>query len=197
MTDYAITWLDALVDNAFAKKASDIHLEFRDGEVPFKLEVVNKISVMLGEEKVPALGFTFTDGTEQADVERDKLMGALSTGERKAFYVLNVMFDMRVRMESGQKTLFVVDDIADSFDYKNKYAIIQYLSDISAGPTFKQIILTHNFDFFRTACERRDHRVYQKTPIVGGDLVLINLSHLGASTSARYRRPADAGIPNF
>lgn len=44
MTDYAITWLDALVDNAFAKKASDIHLEFRDGEVPFKLEVRVRIS---------------------------------------------------------------------------------------------------------------------------------------------------------
>jgi hypothetical protein len=27
--------------------------------------------------------------------------------------------------------LLVVDDIADSFDYKNKYAIIQYLKDIA------------------------------------------------------------------
>ncbi len=40
--------------------------------------------------------------------------------------------------------------LADSFDYKNKYAIIQYLKDIAEDPLFYQIILTHNFDFFRT-----------------------------------------------
>ncbi len=27
---------------------------------------------------------------------------------------------------AGQRTLIIVDDVADSFDYKNKYAIIQY-----------------------------------------------------------------------
>lgn len=122
--------------------------------VPFKLDVINKIPVMLGQDKVPTLGFTFNDGDEQADIDRDKLMGALSTGEKKAFYVLNVMFDMQVRMEAGQKSLFIVDDIADSFDYKNKYAIIEYLRDIADHPNFRQIILTHNFDFFRTACSR-------------------------------------------
>lgn len=47
-----------------------------------------------------------------------------------------------------------MDDIADSFDYKNKYAIIEYLKDISNEDIFKQIILTHNFDFYRTICGR-------------------------------------------
>lgn len=42
------------------------------------------------------------------------------------------------------------DDIADSFDYQNKYAIIQYLKDIAEDGLFKQLIITHNFDFFRT-----------------------------------------------
>lgn len=53
-----------------------------------------------------------------------------------------------------KETVFVVDDIADSFDYQNKYAIIQYLQDIAEEPYFKQIILTHNFDFFRTISSR-------------------------------------------
>lgn len=48
----------------------------------------------------------------------------------------------------------MIDDIADSFDYRNKYAIIQYLKDISEQPNFRQIILTHNFDFFRTVNSR-------------------------------------------
>ena len=62
---------------------------------------------------------------------------------------------MRIeKLKAKQETIFVVDDIADSFDYKNKYAIIQYLQDIADEPHFNQIILTHNFDFFRTINNR-------------------------------------------
>ncbi len=43
-----------------------------------------------------------------------------------------------------------MDDIADSFDYQNKYAIIHYLKEISENGLFKLVIMTHNFDFFRT-----------------------------------------------
>ena len=57
-------------------------------------------------------------------------MQALSTGEKKALYILNIIFEIEARTKAGQQTLLVVDDIADSFDYKNKYAIIQYLLDI-------------------------------------------------------------------
>ena len=67
---------------------------------------------------------------------------------------MDILFDVQVRVQNGQETLFVIDDIADSFDYRNKYAIIQYLMDIADNPAFKLIILTHNFDFFRTACLR-------------------------------------------
>jgi hypothetical protein len=77
-------------------------------------------------------------------------MQVLSTGERKALYVLNVIFEIQRRNKAKQETLVVVDDIADSFDYQNKYAIIQYLKDISEDGLFKLIIMTHNFDFFRT-----------------------------------------------
>ena len=48
----------------------------------------------------------------------------------------------------------MVDDIADSFDYNNKYAIIQYLQEISKKGVMKLIIMTHNFDFFRTVESR-------------------------------------------
>lgn len=53
-------------------------------------------------------------------------------------------------MKDGVETLVVIDDIADSFDYQNKYAIVQYLDEISEDGLFKLIIMTHNFDFFRT-----------------------------------------------
>jgi hypothetical protein len=119
--------------------------------VPFRLEAKNKIAVSLGRAPILELGYTFTDPTESTPVTREALLTALSQGEKKALYILNIIFEIEVRRQTGQETLFVVDDIADSFDYKNKYAIIQYLQEISEGPEFKLIILTHNFDFFRTA----------------------------------------------
>jgi hypothetical protein len=122
--------------------------------VPFKLEATNRLHVILGQEPMLSLGFTFQDGNEKAAVDRTALMQALSTGEKKAFYVLNILFEVEVRKKARQETLIVVDDIADSFDYKNKYAIIQYMMDISEDPHFKQIILTHNFDFYRTIQSR-------------------------------------------
>lgn len=118
--------------------------------VPFRLEVANKVKVMLGAEAVPRLGFIFMEGADEVPVGRDTLLQALSTGERRAFYVLNMLFDIEVRRQNGQETLLMIDDIADSFDYKNKYAIIQYLSDLAEDQCFKLLILTHNFDFYRT-----------------------------------------------
>lgn len=126
--------------------------------VPFKLKAENKVQVMLGQDRLLTLGFSFDDGAASAHVEKGQLMKALSTGELKAFYVLNVIFEMEVRRKAGQKTLFIVDDIADSFDYKNKYAIIEYLRDIADNDDFSQVLLTHNFDFFRTVASRYVNR---------------------------------------
>mgnify|MGYP002622076107 CR=1 FL=1 len=118
--------------------------------VPFTLIPKNKTQVMLGNEPLLSLGFEFHDGEEHASVDEDTLMRVLSMGERKALYVLNIIFEMEVRKKANVQTLFVFDDIADSFDYRNKYAIIQYLDDIAKEAPFTQIILTHNFDFYRT-----------------------------------------------
>lgn len=118
--------------------------------VPFKLEVKNKLAVMLGTEAIIDLGFTYFDGNDKAPMERPELLKCLSTGEKRAFYILNVIFEVEVRKKANQETLMVIDDIADSFDYQNKYAIIQYLKDIHDDGHFKQVIMTHNFDFFRT-----------------------------------------------
>ncbi len=123
--------------------------------VPFHLEVANKIQVVLGKDTAPRLGFVFKDGADHAQVERDALLQALSTGEKRAFHVLNMLFDIEVRRAAGQQTLLVVDDVADSFDYKNKYAIVQYLSDLAENQHFRLLILTHNFDFYRTIESRR------------------------------------------
>ena len=121
-------------------------------DVPFKL-TVNKIAVMLRQQPLQ-LGFTYYDGNDTAPIAEDSLLKWLSTGERKAYQILNVIFEVRAREKAKTETIIIVDDIADSFDYQNKYAIIQYLSEIGEEGLFKQVIMTHNFDFFRTLGSR-------------------------------------------
>lgn len=118
--------------------------------VPFELIASNKLPVQLGQEDKPILSFKYHDGMDAVDISEDALLRVLSMGERRALYLINVIFEVRRRMKDNIETLVVVDDIADSFDYNNKYAIIQYLQDISKDSQMKLIIMTHNFDFFRT-----------------------------------------------
>jgi len=122
--------------------------------VPFRLSAENKHRVMLGQETMLKLVFQFEEGGESTGVERDDLLSVLSNGEKKALYILNVLFEMEARKAAGRETLFVIDDLADSFDYKNKYAIIQYLKEMADHTNFKLVLLTHNFDFFRTLVSR-------------------------------------------
>lgn len=147
-----------------AKEASDqatkwqevINIFNRRFSVPFKVSIENKQDVIL-KRSTPNIGFTFEDdSTETVAVDRDQLVSVLSNGERRALYILNIIFEVEARKSEGVPTLFIVDDIADSFDYKNKYAIVEYLSDILIEPNFRQIILTHNYDFYRTVWKRLD-----------------------------------------
>ncbi|MBN2285488.1 MAG: hypothetical protein JXQ26_07960 [Tissierellales bacterium] len=133
--------------------------------VPFKMEIGNLKSSIIGES-VPKVLFSFCkDGNIEnlnddnwVKINRDDLeeKNTLSQGERRALYLLNIIFDIENRKISENDTLFIVDDIADSFDYKNKYAIIEYLKEIAEFPRFYMLVLSHNFDFYRTLSSRLD-----------------------------------------
>lgn len=127
--------------------------------VPFTLEVDNQDDVILKDE-IPSIKFIFKDVDGEASVDRSQLLKVLSNGEKRALYLLNIIFEVEARKQANQRTLFIVDDIADSFDYKNKYAIIEYLRNIAEEVNFYQIVLTHNFDFFRTIQSRYIGRSY-------------------------------------
>lgn len=144
--------LDEIIEQAKKERTSwmkVLEIFNKRFSVPFYLEVKNQEDVILKSE-VPSIKFIFKDNQDQAVVEKTELLKVLSSGEKRALYILNIIFEFEARKEINQKTLFVIDDIADSFDYKNKYAIIEYLKEIADEDNFYQIILTHNFDFFRT-----------------------------------------------
>lgn len=120
--------------------------------VPFKVEISNKSDAILGKE-LPSIKFTFKDEIDK-NIDDDLLFKVLSQGEKRALYILNILFEVEFRKNIKQKTLFIIDDIADSFDYKNKYAIIEYLKDMKNINYFYLIILSHNFDFYRNVSSR-------------------------------------------
>lgn len=124
-------------------------------DMPFTLAVSNQADVALGKEpaKLVCDFKEFIEGQEPnvKSFNAKEIENAyLSQGERRAFYLLNFIFEVERRKINSDPTLFIIDDPADSFDYKNKHAIVQYLSDLNEVEHFAQIVLTHNFDFYRS-----------------------------------------------
>lgn len=139
------------------KKALDLFVE--RFYVPFTIEPSNQEDVILNME-LPSFKYIFSDSRGKKEITKDSLLNILSTGERRAYYILNMIFQILVAKQQGKECLIVLDDISESFDYKNKYAIIEYISDISEyvdandEKLFKVLLLTHNFDFYRTVASR-------------------------------------------
>ncbi len=143
--ELAPEWLDAV--SLFNDRFTDM---------PFRLEVENKSNAALGKEKAK-LCYVFKDDGEEVKLRCSELT-TLSQGEKRALYLLSFIFKIEALTKLDNETLLVVDDPADSFDYKNKHAILQYLEDIESKPNIYQIILTHNYDFYRGLAVRFVHR---------------------------------------
>ena len=133
---------------------NDIIEKFNDRfHVPFEVSIGNKSNSILNDA-TPSIEFIHKDSEGTRSIEKTELQDTLSTGELKALYILDILYIIEARKKEKQKTLLIIDDIVDSFDYKNKYAFIQYLYEISQYPSYNIIILTHNFDFLRTIVNR-------------------------------------------
>lgn len=157
--------------NCFAERKAELEEIFKSAEAelpmwkdiigifedrfhaPFKIEIENQRDLVLKQD-APSLRFYYIKDDGQ-EVEQDKhsLMNILSKGELRAFAILQMVFQVEDR-KRRENNILVFDDIADSFDYKNKYAIIEYLADYLNQGNFKALILTHNFDFYRTVVSR-------------------------------------------
>lgn len=139
--------------DAWVSVVSEFNRRFR---VPFTVKITNKSNFLLRGD-APNITFEYTRGKgpniETADMSKDNIMKSLSMGERRALYLLYILFDLEKLKEKAKnekdRYLIVADDVADSFDYKNKYAIVEYLQSIARCEGFDLLILTHNYDFFR------------------------------------------------
>lgn len=117
--------------------------------LPLKPYIKNRANSLIGGAE-PIISFKYDGET----VPNEILLQNLSEGERKALYMLQIIFEIeRAKRVEGDK-LLVFDDVVDSFDYVNKYAFIEYLSDFSSEADIYVLLLTHNYDFFRTVASR-------------------------------------------
>ena len=120
--------------------------------VPFTIMLENRSDVILKSD-IPKLKFLYKDRDIPENSE-GILLDVLSRGESRAYYILRFLFEIESRLIGNQDLLLIFDDVADSFDYKNKYAIIEYIKDLLERANVNAIILTHNFDFYRTVAKR-------------------------------------------
>ena len=180
--------------NLFYEKKSDIDKILSDAEkqldkwrnvltifknrfhVPFSVSV-NNVHDVIFNQKTAVLTFSYEDSQKEVSFEReDEMLDILSKGEERAFAILHLIFEIEARKLENESTLFVFDDIAESFDYQNKYAIIEYLFEIEKSGLFKSIVLTHNFDFYRSLCSRLSlgaDNAFMAIKRKDGDIVLV------------------------
>jgi hypothetical protein len=122
--------------------------------VPFEVILTNHDDVILKQETA-TLEFDYVIKNEEpVRQKRDNLLSILSKGEQRAYFILQFLFEIESRKSNAVNNIIIFDDIADSFDYKNKFAIIEYIKELHLSNTFRMIILTHNFDFYRTIASR-------------------------------------------
>lgn len=134
----------------------DVRKKFnkRFRNLPYEIDIENKASVILEGIEAPRPVITYkrkgSSKKFKTPSEREGIARLLSTGERKALYLLNVMFEIEATQKDSEPCLIVLDDIVDSFDYKNKYAFLEYIYDVATYySNIRLIVLTHNYDFFR------------------------------------------------
>lgn len=160
LTDYQASKpvLNSVLQQAAAQRNAweeTISIFNRRFSVPFSVKIKNQTDLLLNEEAA-ALSFEYRTPAGQKEVESKMLEEVvLSKGELRAFYTLQLLFAIeKMKRDGGQEHLLVFDDISDSYDYKNKYAMVEYLCDLKGDTRFKLVILTHNFDFYRTIASR-------------------------------------------
>lgn len=149
--------------------------------VPFKVEIKNVEDIVLKQD-VAQLKFVYTDQQNQeVETNKKQLTEILSRGEQRAFFIMQILFEIEARKAKAEDSLIVLDDIADSFDYNNKFAIIEYINDMNKHGRFYTIVLTHNFDFYRTLSTRLGlgNTVFMTTKDVDGKIALHNGEYRG------------------
>lgn len=153
------TFNDRFSSNGFTARLAQDKMIFPSG--------ISKIEIISKSDQTPC---------------SDALRVRLSTGEKDSLWILNCLFKIQEKTDPTKELAIVLDDIADAFDYKNKYAITEYMLDLCKKPNYSIFILTHSFDFYKTvSLALRNLSVpliayKNQLSMIGGDVTLVQCS---------------------
>lgn len=112
----------------------------------FDVSIADRSEALIGRV-LPTFKFTVKDTEIPIN---DDVFARFSSGEKRSIFILNMIFQIEIMKSNNKPFIILLDDVADSFDYKNKYAIIEYIRELQSNDLIQMIILTHNYDFFRS-----------------------------------------------
>lgn len=147
INDYKKILVEAQEKNSQFEKAIALYLtRFKPN---FEIIIKNKKESILGLE-VPLLIFQHKNNDEK-QLEEDEIRNILSSGEKTALNIISFL----VNYEANKKLnpIIILDDVVETFDYSNRHAFIEYINDLYYA-NVPIIVLTHNYEFYRTICSR-------------------------------------------
>lgn len=115
----------------------------------FDVSISNRTESLLGE-KVPILCFRHKRNKDK-EMSETEIKSILSSGEKTALNIIS--FIVEYEANKTDSPIIILDDIVETFDYANRHAFIEYINDL-VKKNVSVIILTHNYEFYRTLKSR-------------------------------------------
>ncbi len=115
----------------------------------FDVSISNRTESLLGE-KVPILCFRH-ERNKDKEMSETEIKSILSSGEKTALNIIS--FIVEYEANKTDSPIIILDDIVETFDYANRHAFIEYINDL-VKENVSVIILTHNYEFYRTLKSR-------------------------------------------
>lgn len=115
----------------------------------FDISIENRAESVLGLQ-VPMIVFKHKRCLSKT-INESELYSILSSGEKTTLNILK--FIVEYEANKSQRPFIILDDIVETFDYANRYAFIEYITDL-VNQDVPVVVLTHNFEFYRTISSR-------------------------------------------
>jgi hypothetical protein len=125
----------------------------------FTIKVENTVECLSGNS-VPIVVFHHhRDSIGRRNLNKEKINEYLSSGEKSTLKILDFMFmynNIKLNAGSDEKVLIILDDIVETFDYRNRAGFLQYIHTLIADKNNELIILTHNYEFYERVYKAMD-----------------------------------------
>lgn len=146
--------LNEIYDNASKNKSrfDQIIEEYNNIFQPvFDIKINNK-KKLYSEIESPQVSFSHSRSQiKENEYNKDEINKYLSSGEKSALLILDFLFkfeEAKARLNDNKKLIVILDDIVETFDYRNRSGFVQYAYKLVHDECVDLIVLTHNYEFY-------------------------------------------------